>query len=743
VLKAAANRAELDLDESKRDLQRRLRQLEPRQLLSAAALYALHAVSGPITDYTSDSKPSQAAIELLQSLVLAIPAEEQGREATLQDSLGKCVELAESCIDALGTRAYADLAETEGSRSHAVVGRESARLHTRILRNWAFPQHMREIVRDLFAPIECHVAADLGFTIGDLLSFCDNVMDASCDRIATLRGAIAIGFQRTTLRGTIEAWCELVGAGKNEATTFLERLRGLRLPVRLLRFIALAFFHQFFPNCYTFDREELQSLFPGAIDQSTLDALLKTLSHRFGDLKSIPFEHLATQSPIRVKPLIALDDRTYFVPIVGLFNSFFLEISEALLKPYERLWNRYLDRRATYLEETLSRRFGGAFPQAVVERNISWDDPQSGQRFETDLVVALGPIALVVEAKSGRVSDSARRGSESRLKRDFERLVDEPAAQSSRFAGILEDAAEDLDVKLRSGKTVRLPASNIRRAVCVSLTLDWLPAHTLCWSALVKAGLVDPQRRPLVSLSLADLIVVFDALESPAMRLHYFWRRSEWEQRVHYSGDEEDLLVYYLSSSLSTPVSEGDRKPQMNFTAQSNELRRYYMAKWADSPFEVPRPRRLLTDWWGALVERVQSLERTEKWEIAACLLDAGYLDQQEMEKQILEAVAFVRRHGNQGGRDAVVMTTPRTESHCALVGYAYRDLNREDRNAAANRLMGQAHEKCAVRRVVLIGRDVERMSEPYDFLSFSDLDRRPTIASSQVRVTARHARPM
>jgi hypothetical protein len=305
-------------------------------------------------------------------------------------------------------------------------------------------------------------------------------MDASCDRIATLRGAIAIGFQRTTLRGTIEAWCELVGAGKNEATTFLERLRGLRLPVRLLRFIALAFFHQFFPNCYTFDREELQSLFPGAIDQSTLDALLKTLSHRFGDLKSIPFEHLATQSPIRVKPLIALDDRTYFVPIVGLFNSFFLEISEALLKPYERLWNRYLDRRATYLEETLSRRFGGAFPQAVVERNISWDDPQSGQRFETDLVVALGPIALVVEAKSGRVSDSARRGSESRLKRDFERLVDEPAAQSSRFAGILEDAAEDLDVKLRSGKTVRLPASNIRRAVCVSLTLDWLPAHTLC-----------------------------------------------------------------------------------------------------------------------------------------------------------------------------------------------------------------------------------------------------------------------
>ncbi len=256
-------------------------------------------------------------------------------------------------------------------------------------------------------------------------------------------------------------------------------------------------------------------MFPGAIEQSTLDALLKTLSHRFGDLKSFPFEHLATQSPIRLKPLIALGDHTYFVPIVGLFNSFFLEIAEALLKPHDRLWNRYLDRRANYLEETLSRRFGGAFPQGVVERNISWDDPQSGQRFETDLVVVLGSIALVIEAKSNRVSDSARRGGESRLKRDFERLVDEPATQSSRFASRLEDATEDFDVELRSGKTVRLPASNIRCAVCVSVTLDWLPAYTLCWSALVKAGLVDPKRRPVVSLSLADLIVVLDALESP------------------------------------------------------------------------------------------------------------------------------------------------------------------------------------------------------------------------------------
>ena len=98
VLAAAGRRAESDLDESKANLERLLKRLEPLELLSAAALYGLHAVSGPITDYTGDSKPSQAAIELLQSLVLAIPAEEQGCEATLQDSLGKCVELAESCL---------------------------------------------------------------------------------------------------------------------------------------------------------------------------------------------------------------------------------------------------------------------------------------------------------------------------------------------------------------------------------------------------------------------------------------------------------------------------------------------------------------------------------------------------------------------------------------------------------------------------------------------------------------------
>ena len=56
---------------------------------------------------------------------------------------------------------------------------------------------MREIVRDLIPPpMEPHVIAELGFSTGDFLSFCDNIMDCSCDRIAALREAIGIGFQR-------------------------------------------------------------------------------------------------------------------------------------------------------------------------------------------------------------------------------------------------------------------------------------------------------------------------------------------------------------------------------------------------------------------------------------------------------------------------------------------------------------------------------------------------------------------
>lgn len=123
-----------------------------------------------------------------------------------------------------------------------------------------------------------------------------------------------------------------------------------------------------------------------------------------------------------------------------------------------------------------------------------------------------------------------------------------------------------------------LDLSAIRRVVSVSVTLDWFPATGMCWRQLYSASLVTDRERPTVHLSLADLMVLSEVLAGPATLVHYFWRRSEWEEHVSYLGDEEDLLVYDLSEGLFIADPLRDQSAAMNLHGRSDELHRHYTA---------------------------------------------------------------------------------------------------------------------------------------------------------------------
>jgi hypothetical protein len=732
LLHALATNAAARLEESQLELKEIIKHVNPLELLATAAFYSMKVI-GPDAELTDDGPYPQAVAELLQSLVLGTPTDELGDQSILQSDFGRCIEAAKSCLETLELKPLGELAEAEDGTKDILMMREGARMFTRSVRNWGYPQHMRQIIRAMFDPLETAIIETSGFSISDMLQFFDNLTDAICDRVDKLRQTIAIGMCRKTLRETLKAWCEALGEPQENADLFLAQLRSLKRPVDQLRSFAVAFFHRFFPRCFTFDADELVAIFPHNLTRPKLTSLIDRLSLRFGELSADRFEHLATQSPIRLRPFIAVANESHFIPIPGLLNSFSLEIAENFVKENQSLWDRYLERRSKYLEATIRDLFANAFPEAIVESNIVWDDPVSGKRFETDVIVVLGPLALLIEAKSSRVSDSARRGGELRLKREFERLVDQPAEQATRIASALEKAEQRFTFYRQSGDSFTVPAGGIHRSVCLSITLDSLPGPTLCWTSLLKAGLVDPARRPTITMSLADLIVVLDALENPSVRLHYFWRRSEWEKRVEYVGDEEDVLVYYLSNALPDIGPQGDEKPiQLMLIGNSDEMRRYYMATWYDPDATVPRPRRLMTPWWHELIDRIQQLDRPEKWEIACCLLDVGYELQRKVEEGVDRVIAFVRRYGNTVADDAIVIRCPTTESACAVVIFAYRDLSLKDRNAFAQNLINQCFERHSVRRIVLIGRDVQRNGRPYDFMLFSDRDRPMTASALQ-----------
>ncbi|MDA4133580.1 MAG: hypothetical protein OK454_10740, partial [Thaumarchaeota archaeon] len=175
--------------------------------------------------------------------------------------------------------------------------------------------------------------------------------------------------------------------------------------------------------------EECLKGLPAQSDRTKVQAVLDSLSFQFVDLASENPQHLMMQSKIRTRPLIRVADGTYFLPVVGLVHSFFVEIVETILKPNEALKKRYHKRRAAFLEEELCRLLSSAFPGCPVHAGTTGISPLDGKEFENDCLVVVGPLALVFEAKSERVDDAARRGGTKTLLDHYGTLVQEPAKQ--------------------------------------------------------------------------------------------------------------------------------------------------------------------------------------------------------------------------------------------------------------------------------------------------------------------------
>lgn len=161
---------------------------------------------------------------------------------------------------------------------------------------------------------------------------------------------------------------------------------------------------------YSFTLEHAQSLLKTKVSDEVLERLLDRLSYQFGDLKDFNKEHIILGNPVLSRPFIRVAERSYFSAIWGVMPHIALDVLEDLVWADEAIRNTYTEAKADFLEIEIERLFRAAFPNASVYRGSLWTDRQTGRSYENDLMVVLDCFALVVEAKSGVVSDPARRG---------------------------------------------------------------------------------------------------------------------------------------------------------------------------------------------------------------------------------------------------------------------------------------------------------------------------------------------
>jgi hypothetical protein len=696
---------------------------DPTQLLSTAALYGLYQGAGTNRDYTEERPYTQAIVELLQSVCLMHREDSYQPCPAFHESIFAALDLCKECSQAFAMMRMGSLADASQEERRAWLTVEEARMHTQVMRNWGYPQHMRKIVRELLTPLEQEFQKVIGIGPVNYLELTDKISNLTSNRIMKWGEWTRPMFEGQSLRKTVSTFLRLTGQNDEHLEKIYKDIQSKPGPTDAKRFRLISYFHQYLPDCFTFAIEELARMVPESIKPNELRATLDSLAFKFGDLASENPEHLVMQSKIRKRPLIKLEAGHYFAPVQGLLNSFLMEVVESWTKSDSKLKDRYHKRRAVYLETSLKEMLDGAFRNCLIKTGTYWFDAEDTKEYENDCLVVCGPLALVFEAKSESVDDVAKRGGSKTLADHYESLVDDPAEQAARLAELLEKGTETRSFKTKMDGEYELDLSKIKRAICVSVTLDWMPASSLCWKKLVESGMVTGKSRPAINLSLADLMVVLEVLDTPSKRIHYFWRRTEWELNVTYLADELDLLVYYLSEGLLVPRLQDEENSALMLHGNSDELHRHYMAEWAGDEPPSRLPRRILTEWWSAILERVESIGSRGCWDIACVLLDLDYQRQQQFEEQFATVVDKVKLEGNDCGLNGLITHANHTESIGAVVAFAYRDLDKEERNGRALELAAQAQSDSGAVRVVVIGKDVNSTDEPYSFLAFIDDD--------------------
>ncbi|ANF53539.1 hypothetical protein DA69_01400 [Brevundimonas naejangsanensis] len=201
--------------------------------------------------------------------------------------------------------------------------------------------------------------------------------------------------------------------------------------------------------------------------------------------------------------------------------------------------------RGEFTEDFAAECLEKVFGKARVLRNIDIYGPDRNRVGEIDALAIYGRRAILLQAKSKRLTIEARKGNDLQLKDDFKKAVQDAADQAFLCATALLDSSFKL--KNAAGDGIELPRSfDVVQPLCI--VSDHYPALAFQASAFLKQRTTAHIVAPLV-MDVFALDVMAEMLVGPLQFLHYLTLRERFGERLSAS-HELTLLGYHLTHHL-------------------------------------------------------------------------------------------------------------------------------------------------------------------------------------------------
>ena len=288
----------------------------------------------------------------------------------------------------------------------------------------------------------------------------------------------------------------------------------------------------------------------------TIDDIAKILQHEYDVVRRViesfvavtpidGFEALDDFNPINAFPIIRLFDGRYLLfqnygLVQALYESPFFWIHAD--KAYRSIGSEH---RGQFTEEFSAERLKLVFGEARVYKNIDIVDSKGNRAGEIDVLVVFSDRAIVLQAKSKRLTIEARKGNGLTLQDDFKKAVQDSYDQAFLCSSLLTDSK----YKLCDEAGAELKISRAYKEVYpVCVVSDHYPALSFQARQFLYFNQTERIKPPFV-MDIFLLDVLSEMLQSPLYFLSYLNRRALYGEKI-LAAHELTVLSYHLKQNL-------------------------------------------------------------------------------------------------------------------------------------------------------------------------------------------------
>lgn len=692
-----------------------LSSIDPILTIAMLTTYGLMGTideKGNVNSYKGD-KFNQSHVELIQALALKIAPKNISFDFPLPDRIQELFDLTETLAESYHLRRLSEVGQDKPDEEKAIkLIQEELRLHTQVVRNWGYLNKVISITKRLCSPIDGIFTKKIGLSATELIDFFYLLIHRLEQQLSNHHKKLSAAFRANTKEEMLNEHHKAFPNLVDSREAMLHFASENEIPLEAMKAMMLSHSDLSLTDIYSFDLKAIAE--ETKLNEKNIQIALNQLSIKIGELSESNSEYFFLANPVWLRPVVKIDEESYFCALPQVFFSFIFPILSNLLNNDITARQKYEKRRAEFLESEIADLFSNAFPNCELHAGYKWFE-NGVEQGENDLMVRVDSHLILIEAKSNSISWEALRGAPERAKKHVQEILLAPSEQSlklkERILLVLKDPVKqdallpDFPIDLKQVRTILRLSATLEDFA----TLQTMIHHTK------KAGWIPENHEIAPCMLLADLEIVFDILKTTPEKIHYLKRRAELEANADYKGDELDLLGFYLKTGFNIGESEFDGT-HLLLTEMSKPIDVYYEA--LEEKIYLEKPQLKLTKWWLDICQKIQDRKLHQWSDIANILLNVSYNEQEQLLRKFKTITKNVHKNWRVKNHLCSIIMIPHKHRKDALAIFAFKEQHKDKRYSSMENIASQIFSESHVDRCLIIGVNIDKMHYPYSLIS-------------------------